>query len=209
MYMVDIGASRDDVPTVHAARLYLDSARNLLKKSSINIVDSKVDVIDGVRTRMSHWGTIVDATLMDNCGSNLAPMGQKVLRPGFTFIWSRAKLPCFISPDCTPIVIFDLHGVVPIYSPAEEEMKYTMLGSFELDANDFRKTCGVYLAKHGTLGVDIHPPDHKSRHHARRKDRLAGNADLGGPYDGNDVVYKRAAEARKRFVTLPKHALDK
>ena len=107
--------------------------------------------------------------LRDNCGSNLPSVGQRVLGAGFTFIWSRAKLPCFISPDCKSIIIFVLHGVVPIRSPAMEEMKNTMLGSFELGSNDFRKMCrGILFRNHGTHDVDIHPPDHMSHHHVGR-----------------------------------------
>ena len=83
------------------------------------------------------------------------------------------------------------------------------MGSFELNANEFRKTCGVYLTKHGALEVDIHPPEHSSHHHVHRKDRLAGNAGIDVSYDGDDVVYKRAAESRKRFAALPQHALDR
>ena len=74
---------------------------------------------------MALWGSIVDATIMEHCGSHLASVGQRMLRAGFTFIWSRAKLPCFIS-QIESIIIFDLHGVVPIYSPAMEDMQNTM-----------------------------------------------------------------------------------
>ena len=89
--------------------------------------------------------------------SNLASVGQRVMKAGFTFIWVRSKLPCFISPDCKSTIIFDVSGCVPVYSPCMEEMTDNMLGSFKLDANVFKDHCGISVTKRGTIEIDSLP----------------------------------------------------
>ena len=55
------------------------------------------------------------------------------------------------------IIIFDLHGVIPIYSPCMETFEETMLGSFELCSNMFRKMCGIYIGDDGIIRLDLMP----------------------------------------------------
>ena len=56
-----------------------------------------------------------------------------------------------------------------------ETMKRTMLGGFALEANEFRKVCGVYLTAEGTLEVDIYPETCPFRLPASKR-RMTGNA---------------------------------
>ena len=53
------------------------------------------------------------------------------------------------------IIIFDLHGTIPCYSPCMEEFEQTMLGSFELRENMFRKTCGIMVGADGRIYLDL------------------------------------------------------
>ena len=61
------------------------------------------------------------------------------------------------------IIIFDLHGCMPCYSPCMEEFEQTMLGSFELRGNMFRNTFGIMVGADGKLYLDLEAvPDAKT-----------------------------------------------
>ena len=105
-----------------------------------------------------------------------------------------------------------------MYSLCMEDMKDTLPGSFEPDANVFRKHCGTYLAKHATLEVDVRSSSSKHHYHVGgcAKEANAGMAREPifppGPamrFDDKEVVYKRRNEARLRHVALPNHVLHR
>ena len=134
----------------------------------MDTANDTVTVDEGVRVRVGHWDAIIDGTVMDGCSTNLSSVGQRVMNAGFTHIWSRGKFQCFISPDAKSVIIFDLAGVVPIYSPAMEDFKHTKLGSFALNANEFRSVCGIWMNEDGRLEVDILPEHSRPRNPHQR-----------------------------------------
>ena len=136
---MDSGASHDVAPGQQTRDVYAPQVRALLDECSVDTANATVTVTDGVRVRLGHWDAIIDGTVMDGCDSNLASIGQRVCHAGFTHIWVRGLFPCFISPDAKTIIIFDISGVVPIYSPSMEDYEHTLLGSFSLKSNEFRE----------------------------------------------------------------------
>ena len=53
------------------------------------------------------------------------------------------------------IIIFDLHGVIPCYSPCMEQFEDTMLGSIGLRGNMFREMCGSIVGPDGETFLDL------------------------------------------------------
>ena len=73
---------------------------------------------------------------------------------GFTFLWVCNKQPCFISWGRRYIIILDVDGVIPVWS-TDFDSSSEMLGTFDLQLNDFLSCCGVYLNSAGELVVDV------------------------------------------------------
>ena len=71
---------------------------------------------------------------------------------GFTLVYVKIRFPCFIPPCCRTFIIFDLHGVIPCYTPYMEQFEETMLGSFELKGHTFKKMRGIVVV----LGVSMY-----------------------------------------------------
>lgn len=127
------------------------------------------------------------------------------------------------------IIIFDLHGAIPIYSPCMETFEETMLGSFEQCSNMFRKMCGIYIGDDGVIRLDLMPvhgcvsAETKAERKCEKKLNkvvekgrnqdvpLAPTGSLAGgtSFDSKFVVYARREDRNaKRFVTLPKTVLN-
>ena len=202
--------------------------RELIKATKISTANGKASVDKGVRICSGPWDCATDAILMKN-SPNLSSLGQRTMHAGFSFIWIRERFPCFISPCCTMIIIFDLHGVIPIYSPCMETFQETMLGSFELCSNMFRKMCGIYIGDDGIIRLDLMPVPRclspkakaeqkreKKRENVVEKGRNqdvpsipAGSLAGGTSFDSKFFVCTRREDRNaKRFVTLPKTALS-
>ena len=93
MYLVDTGATHDGTPGVRAREIYEHTIRKLIESSTINTANLSVDVEEGVRVCLAAWDATIDATLMETSNTNLASVGQRVIRAAFTFSWSRGRLP--------------------------------------------------------------------------------------------------------------------
>ena len=106
-----------------------------------------------------------------------------------------------------------------------ETFEETMLGSFELCSNMFRKMCGIYTSDDGIIRLDLMPvpgsisskakaeqKQEKKREHVIEKGRNQdvpsvpiGSRAGGTSFDSKFVVYTRREDRNaKRFVTLPK-----
>ena len=156
LIIVDTGATYDMANKEIVEKLFPECIRNLHKKTIINIANGKAYVEHGVKIRSGTWDCVADNIMMPNC-PNLMSVGQRVLNAGFTHIWVREKFPCFISPCCRMIIIFDINGVIPCYSPCMEEFEETMLGSFDLASNMFKDTCGITVGRNGLIAIAIAP----------------------------------------------------
>ena len=55
------------------------------------------------------------------------------------------------------IIIFDLHGVIPIHSPCMEQLQETMFGSFALCSNMFKNMCDIHIVDDGIIRLDLSP----------------------------------------------------
>ena len=96
----------------------------------------------GVRAQIAAWDRMSDYVLMKS--PDLISWGERVMLGGFNSVWLAGKLPCFISHCSRYIIIFDLEGVLPFWSPCHEESS-EFVGTFEFWHNRFRDRCGVYI----------------------------------------------------------------
>ena len=115
------------------------------------------------------------------------------------------------------IIIFDVHGAIPCYSPMMEQFEETMLGSFELNENVFKEMRGIEVNPDGRLLLDLgHVPDFVVTQRMARKFQKPENTskDVRGygisVVDKMEIVHTRREDRNaKRFLTLPGSALDK
>lgn len=94
----------------------------------------------GVRAQIAAWDRVSDYVLMKL--PDLISWGERVMLAGFSSVWLTGKLPCFISHCSRYIIIFDLKGVLPFWSPCREESS-EFVGTFEFWHKRFRERCGV------------------------------------------------------------------
>ena len=205
MIFIDTGATYDMINRTLVQGRMPQAVRDLIKPTRINTANGKACVREGIRVRTAPWDCVADAVLMDD-SPNLNSVGQRVLNADFSFIWIKRLFPCFLSPCCRMIIIFDLLGVIPCYSTCMENFDQTMLGSFELNENAFRKTCGIIVEPDGRITLDLAPvPDMPvSSYEPRVVDPLA--SDL---VDRMQIVHTRREDRNaKRFLTLLQSAVD-
>lgn len=216
MVLMDTGASYGMLNRALAEGRMPESVRKLIRPADVNTANGKTKVSAGIRIRSGPWDCITDALLLNN-SPNPSSVGQRVLNAGFTFIWVRKCFPCLIPQCCGMIIIFDLHGRTPCYSPCMEEFEQTMLGSFELRENMFRNTCGIVVGVDGKIYLDLAAvPDAKTDVGQSPSVDVKVDPNSVGDYEGDHdvdkmhVVYtRREGSNAKRFLTLPKAALDK
>ena len=58
----------------------------------------------------------------------LISLGERVMHAGFSFFWVHGKNPCFVSHGGRYIIIVDIDGVLPVWSPDLDESS-ELLGS--------------------------------------------------------------------------------
>ena len=156
--MIDSGATYDMLSRGLVEARFPKYLRDLIKATRINTANGKASVDKGVRLCSGPWDCATDAILMKN-SPNVSSMGQRTIHAEFSFLWIRERFPCFISPCCTMIIISDVQGVIPIYSPCMETFEETMLGAskFAVDNphNVFAISCGLKLGSLGMLAIQI------------------------------------------------------
>ena len=97
-----------------------------------------------------------------------------------------------------------------------EQFEETMLGSFELKDNAFKKMCGVEVNPDGRLVLDLgHAPgvgttSPTTQKHPKHEKSTKNVREYGiSVVDKMEIVYTRREDRNcKRFLTLPGNALD-
>ena len=156
-FIIDSGTSAN----VMQDKIAKDTVRQFIRRTEFELefdtANSTVTADTGVRAIVGKWDMPSDYIIMED-SPELISMGERCMLQGFTHVWVSKKYPCFISPGSRYIVIFDLDGVLPIWSPAMDTQRTEYLGSWHFWKNAFRDRCGIFINPSGEVCLDIVAP---------------------------------------------------
>ena len=192
VFIVDSGAS-SDVMHDQMARDHLSPfVSKTFKVLRFSTVGSEERTEDALRGRVAVWDGVTDWTMMNNT-PELLSQGLRCVKMGFTYIHVDAKFPCYLSPSCRYIIIFDLDGVLPIWHPGLEAPG-SAFGCRELALNHFLEMTGIYINDYGE--ICIRPSDVSGISSHRYKKRRWGNvAQSDPPVAARDASTQTTEEA--------------
>ena len=168
-YILDSGASSNVIGYDLAGGPLADYLRKLRCPTEYQTASEPVVVNEGVRMTIAPWDSVADFVFMKGSPSLLST-GGRCIHGGFSHIWVNKRFPVLISPGQRYIIIFDLDGVLPVYSGQLEDSK-NMFGTFDLYRNAFRECAGIILNHAGRIELDLPALNWFMDKYGRRVDR--------------------------------------
>ena len=131
VYILDSGASSNVIKQHDCTGALRRFVRQIINPINYDTAKGSITAAKGLRMQIAPWDVPCEVVIMQDC-PDLVSMGERCMEGGFSYIWVHGKFPCFISPDSTYIIIFDVKNNLPIYSP-DFEHSDDMLSAFEFD----------------------------------------------------------------------------